>query len=144
MIKKDLNTLREQLKEKLTDQDYAYSEILFLAYAHRSILTVINNDPEYNRSRFDPIEELHRWVLLALCYFVVIPRTNFIGSYSMVDAYYETYSLFDTTAILDILSNKGGLFYDSSHEALLAAALVLYENETGTTAEELIKNNIKI
>lgn len=141
-MKNNLIALKEQMKNKMSERDFLYAEILFLSYAYRSVLTILNNDPNLNRSNFDPISELQRWVLLSACYFVTISKVDFVGSYSMVSAYYQTYSLFNTPEILEILSSKGSLYYDDSREALLAVVFALYENETGKSIQSLLEENI--
>ena len=128
----------------MSENNKIFSEVMFLAYAYRAILTVINNElTEEKQQSFDPIEELSRWTVLAACFFVSMPVINYEGSFSMVYSYYQTYSLFDTDELLKILSNKSNLFYDSSYEALLAIVFALYTSVTDATAEELLSNSLK-
>lgn len=143
-MKKLLIDLKETLKERMSENNKIFSEVMFLAYAYRAILTVINNElTEEKQQSFDPIEELSRWTVLAACFFVSMPVINYEGSFSMVYSYYQTYSLFDTDELLKILSNKSNLFYDSSYEALLAIVFALYTSVTDATAEELLSNSLK-
>lgn len=143
-MKKLLLELQETLKERLSENNKIFSEVMFFAYAYRAILTIINHElPEEKQQSFDPIEELSRWTVLTACFFVSMPIINYEGSFSMVYSYYQTYSLFDTDELLKILSNKSNLFYDSSYEALLAIVLALYTSVAEETAEELLSNSLK-
>lgn len=138
-MKEKLIQLREKLDGVMKESDLAYADVLFHAKAYHSVFLILKREAELDD---DYWFDFKKSVLLAACYFVSMRRIDYVGSFSMVYSYYQTYNLFESSDILEILSNRTNLYYDSSDEALLGAVLALYENETDHLAEDLISENL--
>lgn len=134
-MKQYLRKLKILVEEKIKNEDKSNSEIYFYGYAYKAILAILlNRKPKDSEA----LNDLWKWVLSAASFFTSLPTINYEGSFSMVNSFYEIYCMFETNELIDILSNKGNLYYDNSKEALLAILFAFYENETGESIEELL------
>lgn len=134
-MKNYLRKLKALTEGKINNEDKSNAEIYFYGYAYKAILAILlSRKPSSNET----LDDLWKWVLSAASFFTNLPTINYEGSFSMINSFYEIYCMFESNELIDILSNKGNLYYDNSKEALLAILFAFYENETGESVEELL------
>ena len=134
-MKNYLRKLKALTEGKINNEGKSNAEIYFYGYAYKAILAILlSRKPSSNET----LDDLWKWVLSAASFFTNLPTINYEGSFGMVNSFYEIYCMFESNGLIDILSNKGNLYYDNSKEALLAILFAFYENETGESVEELL------
>lgn len=127
-----LEDLREEwlvYYSEASPNDIALFNIAFSASLYESFMA-LKEWQWWNTQKTD-LEVFKKNVQRTIVYFCLLPVVSTTSSYSMVESFYRSYSLFENEDLIDTLINPYSQYYDDSREARLALLLAIYENAVG-------------
>lgn len=112
--------------------------IAFTASFYESLMNV--KEWQWWNQRETNLDEFKASVQKTIVYFCLLPTLNFRGSYSMVESFYRSYSIFTTQQLIETLINSTNYYHDDSQEARVGLLFAIYENETGEDPISLLQS----